>query len=314
MQLPDLSAEEHLASLYLGTIFFVAVVGGWLLTFLLKRTENRRIDRVEKLVQFLPTEVEAVSEKSARKGREQAVEFIETRFTLFRRILLPGLWLFCGVVAILPFIGKIPATFLTVLVGIVTVLAGIAAKPLMENLFSGILISLTQPIRIGDILEIDSHYGIVEDIGVSHTTIKLWNWGRYLIPNSQLIGSRFTNLTLHDRFLWARVTFWVGTDAPLSKVRSIALHATEELKRCNQLDGDIGFWIVGESQTGVECWVAFWVNHPIKAWNLRTDLRIALAENLSAAGIRSNSYFMETRPGSPHHTPQDGPPPAGPVA
>ncbi|UCF35941.1 MAG: mechanosensitive ion channel, partial [Acidobacteriota bacterium] len=48
---------------------------------------------------------------------------------------------------------------------------GLALQDLVKNLISGILILVDQPFRVGDMIEVDGHYGEVVNIGLRSTRI-----------------------------------------------------------------------------------------------------------------------------------------------
>src|SRR3712207_3770588 len=49
---------------------------------------------------------------------------------------------------------------------------GFAARQTLANVVAGVMIAITQPLRIGDWVEFDGHYGVVEDITLSYTTLR----------------------------------------------------------------------------------------------------------------------------------------------
>ena len=148
---------------------------------------------------------------------------IGQRFTIIERLSIGAialLWLFF---LVLPHLGKVSSTVFSILVGSSAVVVGIAARPFIENLISGIIISFSKPFRTGDTVKLDEQYGIVEDITLTLTIVKIWNWQRYIIPNSQMLNKSFVNYTIKDNDQWKHVEFWVAYDSDLEQVRQIAM-------------------------------------------------------------------------------------------
>jgi small-conductance mechanosensitive channel len=84
---------------------------------------------------------------------------------------------------------------------------GFAAQRALGNLIAGILLAVTQPIRIGDAITVDEHTGIVEDIRLAHTFLQTGVDARVIIPNGRLADSVVRNDSI--------VTTTVGVEAEL---------------------------------------------------------------------------------------------------
>jgi len=189
----------------------------------------------------------------------------------------------------LPFLGEIPAATVSIVAAAVTVSIGIAARPVVENAISGLVISFSEPFRIGDTVDIDSFYGTIEDINITHTVVKLWDWKRYVIPNSQMLQSKFLNYSLFDTHIWAYIEFFVAYDADLTEVRRIAINAAEEATGNGDLEAP-QLWIVDTDQQSARCWVAAWVSSPSERWTVTHEMRTGLIKGFAKAGIKTHSY------------------------
>jgi len=78
--------------------------------------------------------------------------------------------------------------------------AGLAAQNLVENLISGVLITLNRPFSEGDEIEAEAHnlQGIVDDVGFTVTRINRMDGVRIHVPNSRLLGGVIVNRTMKD--------------------------------------------------------------------------------------------------------------------
>ncbi len=79
--------------------------------------------------------------------------------------------------------------------GIAGVILGFAAQRTLGNLFAGLQIALTQPIRLGDQIGVDGDVGIVEEITLTYVVIRLWDQRRKIVPISFLIENSVINYT-----------------------------------------------------------------------------------------------------------------------
>ncbi|MCR9204390.1 MAG: mechanosensitive ion channel family protein, partial [Halobacteriovoraceae bacterium] len=204
---------------------------------------------------------------------EIGIEGIETRFAFISKVL-PSFLLLSWIFFIsAPYIGDIPATYISIVAAIVSVLAGFALRPFLENLFAGVVISFFRYIRVGDTVLIDDHYGIIEDIGLTCTILKQWDWNRIVIPNSRMLQKEIQNMTINDSYLWAHIEFFISPEADLAKVEKIALEASKKSNYISKTSPDIAFWVMGLEKDSIKCWAAAWADSPADAWELKTDMR-----------------------------------------
>lgn len=92
---------------------------------------------------------------------------------------------------------NLTATLLSL--GIVGIAVSFAAKDLISNLFSGILLILGRSVKVGDTLEIKEMKGTVEIICLRSTTIKDDNGVLSNIPNSTLTNNTYLQYNENER-------------------------------------------------------------------------------------------------------------------
>ncbi|MEC8496226.1 MAG: pyridoxine 5'-phosphate synthase, partial [Planctomycetota bacterium] len=116
------------------------------------------------------------------------------------------------------------------------------------------------------------------------SVIRIWDWRRYVIPNSQLLQQDFINYSLTDSYQWAYVEFWVSYEADLSLVEKLASDATAASGAFVDYEPP-SFWVMEMGKDGIRCWVAGWTDNASDAWALTHDVRTKLAMALHAHGI-----------------------------
>ncbi|MAF91957.1 MAG: mechanosensitive ion channel domain-containing protein [Bdellovibrionota bacterium] len=217
--------------------------------------------------------------------KRRAKTSIETRFNFIRKTFIP-LVIFISVLLIaIPHLPAISGPYISLFAGAIAVLIGIASKPLLENMVSGVVITLSQPIRINDTVIVDDKYGTVEKINLLYTVIKVWNFRRYNIPNSKFLQKEFENLSQVEEFEWVHVEFYVSPESDLAQVKQIAKDAMR-----TQFLADIeppSFWVMELGKDSIRCWVAGWAHNPAEAWALKSSSRKRLATRLAKAGIKA---------------------------
>ncbi|MFK8114933.1 MAG: mechanosensitive ion channel domain-containing protein [Rubripirellula sp.] len=81
-------------------------------------------------------------------------------------------------------------------------------QEMFANFIAGIIILFEQPVRVGDIVEIDGVSGVVTRIRIRATTITSWDRKDYIVPNKEFITGKLLNWTRSDEV--ARISIGVG--------------------------------------------------------------------------------------------------------
>ena len=101
---------------------------------------------------------------------------------------------------------------------IVGLVVGFAARSTLANFVAGLLIALTQPVRLGDRIEFAGAVGTVEEIGLTYTFVCTPDNDRLVIPNERLASDTIRNSTIRSREKLAEVTLPVPRAADLDAV------------------------------------------------------------------------------------------------
>lgn len=107
---------------------------------------------------------------------------------------------------------------------VVGLVVGFAAQRTLSNMIAGILIAVTQPLRLGDVVTIEDQEGVVEEVGLTYTFIRLPDDARLVIPNEKLASDTIRNSTIRTRERVAEVTLQV----PLTHDLESVLRALED--------------------------------------------------------------------------------------
>lgn len=291
---------------YITTISIIVILVYLLLLFVMRRAQNRKTKLLEKRKNFeAMAATESPIEDNFQESLERGLENIETRFSFFRKFMGPfflGLW---GILIIIPFLEGASRTYTSILVAIITVLISLAARPFIENLFAGMVISFSNNARIGDTVEVDNQYGIIEEINLTFTTIKTWDWKRYLVPNSKLISKEFLNYSLHDKFVWASIRFYVevDTDIDLLKTGVVEIIQKSPYFKQDQYE-EPKLWYSELEKDSVQLWLAAWATTPTNAWLLKSDMRKAIVDTAKKQGVRFQMGNYQIKDGPvPHPMP-----------
>lgn len=92
-------------------------------------------------------------------------------------------------------IGKlgVQTTSLVAIVGAAGLAVGMALQGSLSNFASGVMLILFKPFKVGDKITAAGTTGVVQDIGIFHTTILTSDNTKVIVPNSPIAGGAITN-------------------------------------------------------------------------------------------------------------------------
>jgi small-conductance mechanosensitive channel len=122
---------------------------------------------------------------------------LATRYRVLRRTISTTI-VTVGVLSALLTIPEVRAAAGAVLAStaILGLVIGLAAQKTLSNFVAGILIAVSQPLRLGDRVAVEGGRGIVEEIGLTYTFIRLDDGARLVIPNDKLASDTIRNSTI----------------------------------------------------------------------------------------------------------------------
>jgi small-conductance mechanosensitive channel len=95
------------------------------------------------------------------------------------------------------------------------VIIGFASQRTLGNFVAGLLIALSQPVRLGDRVTYEGESGVVEEIGLTYTFIRTTDQSRIVVPNEKLASDTIRNSTIRSRETFAEITVPVPLTADL---------------------------------------------------------------------------------------------------
>ncbi|MFD1911019.1 mechanosensitive ion channel family protein [Halodurantibacterium flavum] len=100
--------------------------------------------------------------------------------------------------------------------GAAGIVVGLALQPVLRNIFAGVQLALTQPIRIDDAVIVEGEWGNIEEITATYVVIRVWDKRRLIVPLSYFLEQSFQNWTRNDATLLGVVLIHLdfATDVP----------------------------------------------------------------------------------------------------
>jgi potassium-dependent mechanosensitive channel len=180
---------------------------------------------------------------------------------------------------------KIPLTVFAFAGGALAIGVGFGTQNLLKNFISGIIILFERPFRVGDVLDLGGHTGVVTGIGIRSCVLQRWDHTETLIPNSSLLENNLTNWTYSNHKV--RFTVSVGV-AYGSDTRRVAQLLAEVAERHGLVQKEpkpqVLFTDFGDSALSFE--LRYWVDvlkH--NAGQVASDLRHMISGAFQEQGI-----------------------------
>lgn len=170
---------------------------------------------------------------------------------VFTGILVLGILVSLGVMGVNP--GALVASL-----GLVSVGLGFALKDVIENFIAGITIILQKPFVIGDVVRFGDVEGVVVDVRVRDTIIRMFDDREVFVPNRSLFSGVVINSTANRR---RRLDFQVGVTYDADPARAARV-AEEALRGLDGILDEPAPLVVLESlgESSLNLRVYFWLD------------------------------------------------------
>jgi small-conductance mechanosensitive channel len=200
-----------------------------------------------------------------------------TRYRILRRSVI-AMIVFVGVLSALLVIPEVRAVATGILASsaIVGIVVGFAAQRTIGNFIAGLLIALSQPIRLGDYVEVDGTAGVVEEIGLTYTFIRVADDDRLVIPNDRIASDTILNSSIRGRRKLAQVTLQVPLDRDLEAVAQLLREAADDER------AEVAVTSL-EDKARLE--LSVWADDEPTARRLENELRLRAHQRLREAGV-----------------------------
>jgi small-conductance mechanosensitive channel len=160
--------------------------------------------------------------------------------------------------------------------GVIGIVAGFAARPVLGNLIAGLQIGLAQPIRIQDVVIVEGEWGVIEEIRGTYVTVRIWDDRRLVVPLQYWVEKPFQNWTRNSKELTGVVTMWVDYRMPMAPLREALQKACESCDKWDRRTCLLQVTEAGERAMQVRALVT--AADAGLAWDLRCHVREALVD------------------------------------
>ena len=302
--------------------YYAALISVGTSVLLLPQPAHRAVDRLTYsliivavawfILRFLNVTTIYLQGKAAGQAEDASrLRGLSTQLAVLRRVFEVATYIVAAALLLMQFeVVRNVGVSLLASAGIAGLVLGLAAQKSISTLLAGIQLSMTQPIRLGDQVVVESEFGTVEEITLTYVVVRVWDERRMVIPITQFLDKPFQN--------WSRATTMMLGDVLLQVDYSTDIDALRtELRRILENEGH-ALWD-GKVQSVVVLNVlekTLSVRALVSAHSSELfDLRCLVRERLIVF-LRSHPEWLptvrsETRPLP--HTEQPGPPVVAPT-
>ena len=201
-----------------------------------------------------------------------------TRYRVLRRtvsvaILVVG---FCSALLVIPEVRAVAGGLLASS-AVLGVIIGFASQRTLGNFVAGLLIAITQPVRLGDRVTYAGETGVIEEIGLTYTFIRTADQSRLVVPNEKLASDTIRNSTIRSRETFAEISVPVPLAADLGA-------AVDGLRDEVAEERDASVYVSALGGAAIVTIRAAALNEDA-AQQLERDLRVRVHARLRALGV-----------------------------
>ncbi|MCH6234654.1 mechanosensitive ion channel family protein [Cognataquiflexum rubidum] len=184
---------------------------------------------------------------------------------LLVQIFIISMGLFLAVAA-----SGIPLDKITIVLGALGVGIGLGLQGLFNNLVSGVIIAFENPVKVGDLIEINGKPGVMKSIGFRSSVVNMYEGASIIIPNGDLLGQQLVNWTMGKG---KKVSIVVGV-AYGTDLEQTAMLIKEILKNDSRIHPQPIPRVLplefNDSRIDLE--IAFWVTHYLEVPFVKGDI------------------------------------------
>jgi len=143
-------------------------------------------------------------------------------------------------------------------VGIVGLALGFAFQDIAANFIAGVMISFRRPMKPGDAVETGEFFGVVEEINLRATLLRLNTGQIVFIPNKKIFENPIIN---YSRMKRRRVDLGVGISYgdDLDRAKEVAIGAVEALEQ-RQSERPVELFFTEFGDSSINFIVRFWID------------------------------------------------------
>ncbi|WP_455818188.1 mechanosensitive ion channel family protein [Pseudomonas cerasi] len=223
---------------------------------------------------------------------------IRTQIMYVKKVAIVLLVLFCLSLVLLsiPGVRKFGTTILAG-AGVAGIIIGFALQKSLVNLFAGIQIAFTQPIKIDDAVVVENEWGWIEEINLTYVVVRIWDLRRLVLPITYFTENAFQNWTRNNAQILGSVFLYLDYSMPLDPLRRHFEKVLSETKLWDQQTQVLQ--VTDTTDKTMTIRLLMTAQNSPTAWDLRCHVREKMIEFIQQNYPQSLPHVRATLTGSP---------------
>ncbi len=174
---------------------------------------------------------------------------------------------------------------LSLMLGAISLGVGFGLRNIADNFVSGLILLIERPIKVNDRIQVGELEGQVVEVRARSTTVRTNDNIDIIVPNSEFVSTRVTNLSHNDNLVRFRIPVGVHYKSDVQKVEAALLAAATS---CPDVlptpEPQVRFMGFGDSSLDFELrvWSESLYNRPNK---LRSQVNFKIWEEFKRRGV-----------------------------
>jgi small-conductance mechanosensitive channel len=152
-------------------------------------------------------------------------------------------------------------TLLSVFGGALGVGLGLGLQKIASNYVSGFIILLDKSMKIGDVISIENHYGVISDLRSRYLVLRKLDGTEVVIPNETFITSSVINHSFSDNRSRVQLPIQIGYESNLDKAIKILVEAAQKQTRVIN-DPSPAAYVMTFGENGIDLMLNVWILDP----------------------------------------------------
>ncbi len=190
---------------------------------------------------------------------------------------------------------------LSVVIGGIGFGIGFGLRNIADNFVSGVILLIERPIKVGDRIQLGEVYGDVHEIRARSTTVRTNDNIHIIVPNSEFISGKVTNISHNDNRVRFRIPVGVHYKSDPHHVAKVLVEAALACPDVLKTPApEARFLAFGESSLNFEVWV--WTETMFnRPQNMRSRVNFQIWDYFKRAGIEmpypQRDIYIKEMPG-----------------
>jgi small-conductance mechanosensitive channel len=194
------------------------------------------------------------------ENRLMAAEQVNINMRVVMTKLIRIVLIFIATLIALSAVG-LDITLLSVFGGAFGVGLGLGMQRIASNYVSGFIILLDKSMQIGDVVSVDKHYGVVQDLRSRYMVLSKLDGTHVIIPNETLITTAVINHSLTEHKGRVQIELAISVDSPLELALQLMHDIPKQHKRILVTPAPAAR-IKGFNENGMDLTLTVWVSDP----------------------------------------------------